>query len=291
MANDELQRFHFRESPVRGELCQLTQAYREVLARHDYPLPLRMLLGQALSAVALMASTLKLQGKLILQIQGDGPVSMLVAESNERGELRAVAQYDNEAGYDSDDWIDLMGRGQLVLTIDPDEGQRYQGIVPLEGVSLAAALAHYFEQSEQLPTEFFLFADGQAAGGLMLQVLPGHDAVDDADIWPRVVNLASTLKPEELFDLTAEEVLYRLYHEELVELFPGQSLQFKCSCSRARSENALRSIDIAELREIAAEQGGSIEVDCQFCRQRYRFDSVDIELLAHDAQAGSDSLQ
>lgn len=291
MANDELQRFHFRESPVRGELCQLTQTYREVLARHDYPQPLRKLLGQALSAVALMASTLKLQGKLILQIQGDGPVSMLVAESNERGELRAVAQYDSEAGYASDDWVDLMGRGQLVLTIDPDEGQRYQGIVPLEGASLAAALAHYFQQSEQLPTEFFLFADGQASGGLMLQVLPGHDAVGDVDMWPRVVNLASTLKPEELFELTAEEVLYRLYHEEAVELFPVRPLQFKCSCSRARSENALRSIDVAELREIAAEQGGCIEVDCQFCRQRYRFDSVDIELLAHDAAAGPDSLQ
>lgn len=269
----------------------MTHAYREVLARHDYPQPVRQLLGQALTAVALMANMLKLQGSLVLQIQGNGPVSLLVAESNERGDLRAIAQYDSDVEYTSGDWTLLTGQGQLVLTIDPEEGQRYQGIVPLEGVSLAAALAHYFQQSEQLPTEFFLFADGESAGGLMLQVLPGHDNGEDEDVWPRVVNLASTLKAEELFDLPAEEVLYRLYHEEDAEVFPAQPLQFRCSCSRTRSENALRAIDIVELRAIADEQGGHIEVDCQFCHQRYRFDLVDIEQLAHDALTGSERLQ
>ncbi len=266
-------------------------SYREILARHDYPQPVRTLLGQAVAAVALMASMLKLKGSLILQIQGDGPVSLLVAESNERGDLRAIAQYDSDAQYASGDWTALTGQGQLVLTIDPEEGQRYQGIVPLEGASLAAALAHYFAQSEQLPTEFFLFADDESAGGLMLQVLPGHDSGEDEDVWPRVINLAGTLKAEELLGLPAEEVLYRLYHEEAVEVFPAQPMQFKCSCSRARSENALRAIDITELRAIAAEQGGAIEVDCQFCHQRYRFDLVDIELLAREAQAGSARLQ
>lgn len=288
---DNLQRFQFPNSPVRGEICQLGAAYREVLSRHDYPAPVQILLGQAMAAVALMASILKLQGSLILQIQGDGPVSLLVAESNERGELRAIARYDDERVPAEGGWTALAGQGQLVLTIDPDEGERYQGIVPLEGASLAAALGHYFAQSEQLPTEFFLFADGHAAGGLMLQVLPGHDAGDDADIWPRTCNLAATLKPEEILTLDMEEVLFRLFHEESVELFSLSPLLFKCSCSRARSENALRSIDMDELRAIAAEHGGFIEVDCQFCHQRYRFDSIDIEQLAHDAQSGSASLQ
>ncbi len=291
MPSDSLQRFHFRDSPVRGELCQLTQSYREVLARHDYPLPVQVLLGQAMAAVALMASMLKLEGSLILQIQGDGPLSLLVAESNERGELRAIARYDHEAVIAGDEWTALTGQGQLVLTIDPDEGQRYQGIVPLEGGSLAAALGHYFQQSEQLPTEFFLFADSQAAGGLMLQVLPGHDDGDDPDLWPRSVNLAGTLRAEEVLALSIEEVLYRLYHEESIELFSAHPLAFKCTCSRARSENALRSIDMDELRAIVREQGGFIEVDCQFCHQRYRFDSVDVEQLAHDALTGTDSLQ
>lgn len=290
--SDKLQRFHFHDSPVRGEICQLGAAYREVLSRHDYPERVQELLGQALAAVALMASMLKLEGSLILQIQGDGPVSLLVAEANDRGELRAIARYDAEAAAVQGDWTSLTGRGQLVLTIDPDAGERYQGIVPLEGESLAAALGHYFAQSEQLPTEFYLFADGKNAGGLMLQVLPGHDAGEDDDIWPRVCQLAGTLKSDEMLGLGMEDVLYRLYHEEAVELFAVSELTFRCSCSRARSENALRAIDIDELRALVRDQGGSIEVDCQFCHQRYRFDSVDIEQLAHgDVQSGSASLQ
>jgi len=287
----KLQRFHFQGSPVRGEVCRLGEAYREVLSRHDYPEPVRALLGEAMAAVALMVGTLKLRGSLIMQIQGDGPVSLLVAEANERGELRAIARYDDNIPADGG-WTALTGRGQLVLTIDPDEGERYQGIVPLEGASLAAALGHYFAQSEQLPTAFFLFADGHAAGGLMLQVLPGHDQGEDDDIWPRVCNLAGTLKAGEMLALDMEDVLYRLFHEEQVELFEASGLSFRCSCSRERSENALRSIDMDELREIAREQGGFIEVDCQFCHRRYRFDSVDIEQLAHGpVRADSTSLQ
>lgn len=288
---DTLQRFHFRDSPVRGEICQLTEAYRAVLDRHEYPQPIQELLGQAMAAVALLASMLKLEGSLILQVQGDGPVSLMVAECNDQGEMRAIARYDSEGQVPVGDWLALVGGGQLILTIDPNEGQRYQGIVPLEGASLAAALGHYFLQSEQLPTEFFLFADGQSAGGLMLQVLPGHDRGEDADIWPRVVNLAATVKATEMLELPPEDVLYRLFHEEVVEMFATQDLVFKCSCSRERSENALRALDIEELRSIAAEHGGHIDVDCQFCRQRYRFDSVDIERLAHGAASGPEQLQ
>lgn len=285
--HDKLQRFHFRDSPVRGEICQVSRAYHEVLERRDYPAAVQVLLGQALSAAALMASMLKLKGSLILQIQGDGPLSLLVAESNERGELRAIARHGDDIQPDGE-WTALTGRGHLVLTIDPDEGERYQGVVPLEGASLAAALGHYFAQSEQLPTEFFLFADGHAAGGLMLQVLPGHDEGDDADIWPRVCNLAGTLKMVEMRSLDLEEVLYRLFHEEQVELFASSELSFKCSCSRERSRNALRSLGMDELRAIAQEHGGFIDVDCQFCHQRYRFDSVDIEQMAH-ADVGTDT--
>lgn len=250
-----------------------------------------VLLGQAMAAVALMASTLKFDGNLILQIQGDGPVGLLMAECNDRGELRAIARYDEERQLAGLPWTGLTGAGQLVLTIDPEQGERYQGIVPLEGETLGDALGHYFLQSEQLPTRFWLFADGVAAGGLMLQVLPGHDAGADDDIWPRVTNLASTLKAEEALGLEAEDVLYRLYHEELVELFEPRELRFHCSCSRERSESALRSIEPGELRAIVEEQGGNIEVDCQFCGRRYLFDRVDVESLVHEGQHGPDSLQ
>lgn len=292
--SDILQRFHFVGSPVRGEICQLGEGYREILSRHDYPRALQRLLGEAVAATALMASSLKFEGTLILQIQSQGALSLLMAECGHQGTFRAIARYDEAAvAALSEDatWTALTGPGQLILTIDPLQGERYQGIVALEGETLASALDGYFDRSEQLPTRFHLAADGRHAGGLLLQVLPGHDAGDDADVWPRVLNLATTLKPAELTGLAIEEVLYRLYHEEEVELFPARDVGFHCSCSRERSSNALRSLGAEELRVLLAEQHGRIEVDCQFCRQRYLFDAVDIERILRGADEAGPRLQ
>lgn len=289
--SDTLLRFDFAQSPIRGEICQLHALCHAVTDRHDYPLPVRTLLGEAMSAVVLMAAMLKLEGSLILQIEGDGPVNLVMAECNHRGEVRAMASHGDDPVPD-EGWLAMVGQGRLLLTIDPEDGQRYQGIVPLEGASLAEALGHYFAQSEQLPTEFHLFADGERAGGLMLQVLPGHDQGDDTDLWPRVRNLAATLSASEMLSLDAESVLYRLFHEETVQLLAEQALAFVCSCSRARSENALRAIAEDELKQLLDEQGGLIEVRCQFCLQRYPFDRIDIEqMLRQDGSPGSDSLQ
>ena len=290
---NHLQRFQFLEGAVRGEICQLSEAYQAVLSRHEYPKPIQWLLGEALSGVALMAANLKFEGCLILQIQGNGPMSVLMVECNHLGELRGIARYDEaEMALQTDQsWTALAGQGQLILTIDPEDGERYQGIVALEGESLAAALAGYFAQSEQLPTYFNLAADGQQAGGLMLQVLPQMDEGQDDDLWGRAQGLAQTLKKEELLGLSAEEVLYRLFHEEQVELYPEAELRFHCSCSRERSGNALRAIDLDELLEIADEQQGQIEVDCQFCRQKYVFDSIDLRQLHLPATDAPNSVQ
>lgn len=278
---NHLQRFQFLDGAVRGEICRLDEAYQAVLSRHDYPAPIQRFLGEALTGVALIAANLKFEGCLILQIQGDGPVSVLMVECNHLGELRGIARYDEAkmAVQTDEGWTALTGQGQLILTIDPEEGERYQGIVALEGESLGAALAGYFAQSEQLPTYFTLAATDQQAGGLMLQVLPQADGGQDDDLWDRTQGLAQTLKPEELLGLSSEEVLYRLFHEERVELYPEQALRFHCSCSRERSANALRSIELTELLEIAQEHGGQLEVDCQFCRQKYVFDAIDLHQL------------
>lgn len=292
--SDALRRFHFTDSPVRGEICQLDDACREVFQRHAYPLQVRDLLGQALAATALMASSLKFEGCLILQVQGEGAVSLLMAEADHTGALRGIAQYDAERFGDDAPllpWSELTGNANLILTIDPEEGERYQGIVPLEGERLSDALDHYFAQSEQLPTRFHLATTETRAGGLMLQVLPGHAEGGDDDIWARVNQLAVTASPEELCDLPDETLLFRLYHEEQVEVFEPQALRFHCHCSRERGENALRAIDPAELRQLVDEQGGHLDVDCQFCRAHYRFDRVDIEQLLHHAVEGSPRLQ
>lgn len=291
--SNHLQRFQFLDGPVRGEICRLDEAYQAILARHQYPLPIRELLGQALAGVALMTANLKFEGSLVLQIQGDGPMSVLMAECNHRGEVRGIARYDEALIAEQTDlsWTAIAGKGQVILTLDPEEGERYQGIVALEGETLGVALAGYFAQSEQLPTYFNLAADGAHAGGLMLQVLPQVDELSDADLWGRTQGLAQTLKSEELLGLSLQDVLYRLFHEEEVELYPANNLSFRCSCSRERSGNALRAIDLDELLEIAAEQAGKIEVDCQFCRQRYVFDEIDLRQLHLPMAASSESLQ
>lgn len=293
-----LYRFQFVDNPVRGEICQLSSAYKEALSHHQYPPVIASMLGELMAAVALMANSLKFEGSLIIQAQGNGPASLLMAECTQAGELRAIAQYDEHTSalLTTALWTDWVGKGYLTLTIDPAEGERYQGIVPMEGASLAEALAHYFAQSEQLPTRFILAANGLVAGGLMLQVMPGHDQthhdqMSDDDIWLRTTALADTLKPEELLGLTPEDVLYRLYNEEVVEVFEPQKLRFKCTCSRTRSEAALRIISPEELQAALDEQQGRIDVDCQFCRQRYSFDRVDVERLAHPAMKGSVNLQ
>lgn len=290
---DYLHHFHFQHSSLRGELVQLSNSYTTLLSKHDYPSIVKVQLGQALAAVALMTSTLKLSGSLILEIQGDGPLSLLMVECNEVGDVRGIAQYDESLKATNDlPWDDLVGKGQCVLTIDPEDGDRYQGIVSLSGSSLSDVLTHYFDQSEQLPTRFWLFANEESAAGLLLQALPGHDYDEkSSDDWSRVVTLADTLVEEELLGLEANTVLYRLYHEEQVLLLGQHELRFKCSCTRQRSANALRTIDPKELQDIANENGGHIDVNCQFCRTNYRFDAIDLAALDQPMDSGGSSLQ
>lgn len=244
-------------------------------------------------AVALMTSTLKLSGSLILEIQGDGPLSLLMVECNDVGDVRGIAHYDDNIKAMNDlSWSDLVGKGQCVLTIDPEDGDRYQGIVSLSGGSLSDVLTHYFAQSEQLPTRFWLFANEVSAAGLLLQALPGHDHDEESsEDWSRVVTLADTLSEDELLGLEASTVLYRLYHDEQVLLLGQHELRFKCSCTRQRSANALRTIEAQELQEIANENGGYIDVNCQFCRTNYRFDAIDLAALHQPADSSSSSLQ
>ncbi len=289
--SDFVQRFHFSESPVRGELVQLDDSVEAVLERHRYPERVANLLAEALAASVLLASTLKFEGSLILQARGNGPLETLMVECNHRRELRGIAQV-------SESWTDasaalpfseLFGEGQLAITIDPDHGERYQGIVPLDGATLAACLEHYFAQSEQLPTRLWLAAEGGNAAGLLLQVLPGHDKPEDADIWPRLCQLTDTIKTAELLDLPTTELLYRLYHEELVELHETHEVVFRCTCSRERTEQVLLSLGEAELHDIVAEQG-AIDISCQFCNQEYRFDPIDVEQMLRGGTGASRQL-
>ncbi|SDO18845.1 molecular chaperone Hsp33 [Halomonas shengliensis] len=277
---DQIQRFLFDNTNVRGELVSLEQAYAEVLDRHDYPAPVNRLLGELVAAVALLTDTVKLEGTLSLEVRGSGPLSLLMAESNPGGELRAIARLAEDAEMPSEDagFRELLGDGQIMITLDPREGHRYQGIVALDQESLAGCLAAYFAQSEQLPTRLWLAADGRRAGGLLLQRMPDESQNQDVDAWERTLHLAETVKAEELTGLAPEELLHRLYHEETVRVFAPKPLRFGCTCSRERIAGALVTLGAEELRDVVAEQGG-IETQCHFCHTRYAFSAEEVEAL------------
>lgn len=288
---DFIQRFHFSDSPVRGEIVQLADTVAAIMERHAYPERVQSLLGEAVAAAVLLASTLKFEGSLILQVRGDGPLETLMVECNNHLEVRAIAQVGERWSEETAQWSlsALFGNGQLAITIDPDQGERYQGIVPLGDSTLAACLEHYFAQSEQLPTRLWLAAGDDAAAGLLLQVLPGHDQGEDADIWPRLQQLTDTVTGDELLDLPASELLYRLYHEEQVELHEATDVCFHCNCSRERTERVLISLGEAELNDILAEQG-AIDITCQFCNQEYRFDAIDVAQMLRGGTPASGRL-
>lgn len=284
--SDTLQRFVFDHAPIRGEIVQLEATWRSVLEHHDYPPALRAILGEMMAAAALLAATLKFDGALIMQIQGSGPVRLLVVECTSSHHMRATAKWSGEL---PDGGLrDLVGDGRFVISLVPDGGrQSYQGVVDLEGTSVAQILEHYMRHSEQLETRLWLACDGTRAAGLLLQKLPQHDDADPDD-WPRALHLAATLKPSELLELPAQQILHRLYHEEDLRVFEPRPVSFRCSCSRDRVAGMLRMIGYDEVKTIVHERG-AIDVNCEFCNRKYQFDSVDAEQVfaaEHPTQAG-----
>jgi molecular chaperone Hsp33 len=280
--NDYTQRFIFDESDVRGELVALERSYAEVLAKHTYPEPVAQLLGEMLAAAALLVGTLKFDGLMVLQANSSGSVPMLMVEISSEREIRGIARYDEARINPGDGLRDMMPDGTLTMTIDPRKGKRYQGVVALDGVDLSDSLTSYFALSEQLATRFWLNADGTRARGLLLQQLPVDRLRDPEDrdaSWQHVTTLAGTLTAEELLSLDNETVLHRLFHDDAVRLFDIQPLEFRCSCSRERSGNALISLGLEDAQQLVIEHNGYIEIDCQFCNQRYLFDATDVAQL------------
>jgi len=273
--SDCLHRFVFERTDVRGELVHLDASWRAVLERQDYPAPVRDLLGQAMAAAVLLSATIKIDGSLHFQLQGDGPVRLVLVEVTAQRTLRGLAHWDGEVP--DAPLLQQVGDARLTLTIDPGGGkERYQGLVAVEQDSLAETLEDYFQQSEQLATRLWLAAGGQRAGGMLLQRFPGRSR-DDED-WNRDVFLGETVSHDELLELTARDLLHRLFHEEDVRLFEAEPVSFRCPCSLERIETMLRGLGYDEVRDILEEQG-KVSVNCEFCNQIYAFDAVDVERL------------
>lgn len=280
-SHDVLLRFLLGRTGVRGVMVSLDSAWQEILDREAYPEDLAGLLGETAAAAALFTGHVKVEGRLSIQLKGQGALRTLFAECTHRGTLRGLALWEGELP--SPLGLAQLGEGSLMaITIEKPplpggESLRYQGLVALEQDSLGAAFEAYFAQSEQLPTRLLLAADGRRARGLMLQVLPGAD--QDTDAWPRTQALFDTLGGAELLETPPETLLYRLFHEERPELLSQRSLAFGCSCSRERVGGMLLALGHEQALDSIDPALGAVGVQCEFCGQRYRFDPVDLEQL------------
>lgn len=276
---DRSQRFLFDNADIRGETVHLRDSLGQVLDNHQYAPGVGRLLGEFMAAAVLLTTTLKYEGKMILQARSEGQIPLIMAECTSDLNIRAIARGAQEATADT--FEALLADGQLVITIDPSKGERYQGIVPLVSNSLAHSLDAYFQMSEQLHTRFWLACDGAQAAGMLLQQLPSQlqpNPQDREHQWQHTCILADTIKDGELLALPAEESLQRLFHEEPIRLFEASTPEFCCSCSRERTFNALSAIGTGEVTSLLEEQG-SITMDCEFCNQQYVFQRQDLTAL------------
>ena len=293
---DQLTRFMIEAAGVRGVRVHLDDTWRRIRATDDYPEAAASLLGEAAAASALFTGHAKVDGRLSVQLRGDGPLRTLFAECTAAGTLRGIARLDPEAGQVTRDLRGLGDDAMLAITIQnaavgTREPMRYQGLVALESDSLSGVFEGYFRQSEQLPTRVLLACDADRAAGLMLQKLPG-DAGDE-DGWTRACALFDTLSERELLEWSGDELLHRLFHEDGVQLLGNRPLSFACSCSLERVESVLVSIGRDEAMG-AAEATGIAQIRCEFCGQQYEVsrERIDAMLTTHAQQVPApDTLQ
>ena len=276
----------FENSPVRGELIEISDAWQQIQSRRSYPAVVSAILGEMTAAAALLSANLKFDGTIIMQIHGDGPVQLLVAECDATLRLRATAKLREDAEISEQaglqELVNANGEGRFAITLDPTDKkpgqQAYQGIVALEGESVATVIEDYMMRSEQLDTRLWLAADDKVARGLLLQKLPDDGGkitpLADADVWNRTVTLASTLNQQELLGTDIMTLLQRLYWEETVRVFDPRHPTFHCGCSREKVGNMLKMLGREEIDSALADLG-KLDINCDFCGQDYLFDPVD----------------
>ena len=271
-------RFIFDDMPVRGLHVRLENVWKHIVGQKHYPAAICRALGELLAAGALLSGNLKTDGTLIVQVQGQGRLKMLVVEATSDQTVRATARWDETADINDDESLtDLLGNNSVfVLTLQPKDAEPWQGVVPLEGSSIAQMLINYTKRSEQLDTQIVLASSDDACGGLLVQRLP--ETEPDAVSWEHVSTLVQTLTPEELTRLDAQHVLYRLFHETPPRVFDPENIEFACTCSRGKVSDMLLMLGGEEVGGVVAEQG-SIQIDCDFCHAKYVFDETDVNAL------------
>ncbi|MCH8621636.1 Hsp33 family molecular chaperone HslO [Undibacterium sp. TS12] len=288
---DTLQKFMFEHAGVRGEMVELTHAWQQTLAHHELPAPVQTILGELMAASALLSANLKFDGTMVMQIHGDGPVKLLVVECDGELKMRATAKLREHASIADDasltDLVHVHNQGRFVITLDPNNKvpgqQAYQGIVPLDGDSIATVIENYMQRSEQLDTKLWLAADQHVTRGLLLQKLPkigGAEAQveDEAEAWNHAVMLGDTLKKPELLSTGIDILMHRLFWEETLRVFDPLHPQFQCNCTREKVGDMLRMLGQEEVSSAIADLG-ALDINCDFCGKHYGFDRVDCAQL------------
>lgn len=278
--------FGFESMPVRGALIHLSRTWRRMLRDHDYDPLITETLGHAAAATGLIAQSLKFDGAITLQIQGSGILRMLVMQCTSELDLRGMASA--APGSAAMEFADLIEKGHCAVTVDSGD-RPYQGIVDIDDTSLAASLEHYFLRSVQLPSHMALVANAEVAGGLLLQQVPGQPIEDDD--WNRLQLLAETLAIRDFDGDAGIRLIGNLFAEDDVRVYTPRAVNFRCRCSRQKTEDVLKMLGETESRETLAEQG-RIEVICEYCGRQRNFDAVDVErLFVENAVQGPDSVQ
>lgn len=299
---DQLKKYLTEDRSVRVQAVRLDDTWKAVQANHDYPPAITDLLGELVAASTLLAANIKFDGSLVLQIQGDGPIALLVVECRSDLSLRATVKmregHDVPTDGNMQSLLNAGGNGRFIVVLDPQRKQpgqqTYQGIVPLEGDTVAQALQHYMKASEQLDTRLWLAADADRAAGMLIQRLPYHGGADAqilseqaaTETWDRINALAGTLKRDEMLEADTDTLIHRLYWEETLVAFDPQPVRWHCPCTRERVASMLRSLGEAEVKSILAERG-QVDVGCDFCGKPYRFDAVDCAALFSPNQPSS----
>lgn len=283
---DQLKKYLFEDHSVRVQTVRLHETWLQAQEHHQYPPAVQKLLGELVAAAALLAANIKFEGSLVLQIQGAGPIALLVVECQSDLSLRATVKIREGHEMPTDGTMQSLlnadDQGRFIVVLDPRRKvpgqQAYQGIVPLEGDTVAEALQHYMKASEQLDTRLWLQADAQHAAGLLIQRLPDHGGSTQgdaaSDTMHRAITLADTLKSDELLTTDIDTLIHRLYWEETLIAFEPATVRWYCPCTRERVASMLRSLGEVEINDILAEQG-RVQITCDFCGKPYEFDPVD----------------
>jgi len=276
---DTLQRFMFEHASIRGEIAHLQESYQTIMSQHPYPPMVRKLLGEALIACLLLAGSIKFEGDISLQFNGDNRLPLLLVQCDNQLQIRAFAKYQDPTESEAIDYQDAFLLGKMVLTINQyNQTQAYQSVVPILSASMSDNLMHYFAQSEQIASRVWLAVNDDMAAGMLLQLMPGQDSLQREQFWEYAVHLGQTISDHELLTLDNQTILHRLYHETELRLYGARPVSFSCRCSEEKMKQVLTVLGEEDVQQLLKERG-TIDVKCDFCNHSYSFDAIDITLL------------